>query len=497
MPNFFSLCNYFANHMFLCKNIIVIKNNVKENEAMGKKQKKEYTIDMCNGPILKKMLIFTIPLMCSSILQLLFNAVDVIVVGHFAGDNSLAAVGSNASLIGLLTNLFVGLSIGTNVLVARYYGAKNKDSLSKTVHTSITLSILSGIFLTILGVIGARMVLIWMQTPDEVLELAVTYLRIYFLGMIPTMIYNFGSAILRAVGDTRRPLYYLFTAGIINVILNIVFVAGFNMDVAGVAIATVISQFISAFLIIRCLNHEEGGIKLNIHRLNVDKTEFYEILKIGLPAGFQGILFSLSNVLIQSSINSFGAVTMAGNSAAANVEQFIYFSMNAFHQSTISFTSQNMGAENYDRINKILLRGQFCVILVGIVLGNLVMFFGHPLLEIYTTSEEVIQAGMIRFGVVARTYALCGIMDVMVGSLRGMGYSVMPMIVSLMGACILRLVWLATIFQMPRFHTVDIVYDSYPVTWIITISAHIICFIWAIRKLNNSHINNVNMLKHT
>lgn len=222
MPNFFSLCNYFANHMFLCKNIIVIKNNVKENEAMGKKQKKEYTIDMCNGPILKKMLIFTIPLMCSSILQLLFNAVDVIVVGHFAGDNSLAAVGSNASLIGLLTNLFVGLSIGTNVLVARYYGAKNKDSLSKTVHTSITLSILSGIFLTILGVIGARMVLIWMQTPDEVLELAVTYLRIYFLGMIPTMIYNFGSAILRAVGDTRRPLYYLFTAGIINVILNIV-----------------------------------------------------------------------------------------------------------------------------------------------------------------------------------------------------------------------------------------------------------------------------------
>lgn len=461
---------------------------------MFKKQKKDYTIDMCSGPILKKILMFTIPLMCSSVLQLLFNAADIVVVGHFAGDNSLAAVGSNASLIGLLTNLFIGLSIGSNVLIAKYYGAKDEKNLSKTVHTSILLSIISGILLTIIGILGARIVLIWMQTPDEVLDLAANYLRIYFLGMIPLMLYNFGSAILRAVGDTKRPLYYLFVSGIINLILNLIFVAIFKLDVIGVAAATVISQFISALLIIRCLKNEEGGIKFNFNKLSMDKVIFKEILKIGLPAGFQGILFSLSNVIIQSSINSFGAVIMAGNSAAANVEQFVYFAMNAFYQSTISFTSQNMGAENYDRINKIVLRGQLCVVCVGVVFGNLVVFFGHPLLELYTTSEEVIQAGMIRFGIVAKTYALCGIMDVMVGALRGIGYSIMPMVVSLIGACGLRILWLATVFQTEHFHTVQIVYDSYPITWIITIIVHIICFMWAMGKINKRVVHKKRMI---
>ena len=462
---------------------------------MQKKLKKDYTIDMCNGPILKKMLVFSIPLMCSSVLQLIFNAADIVVVGNFAGDNSLAAVGSNTALIGLLTNLFVGLSIGANVLAAKYYGAKDEKNLAEAVNTSILLSIISGIILTIIGLAGARRILIWMQTPDEVLDLAATYLRICFLGMVPTMVYNFGSAILRSVGDTKRPLYYLFGAGIVNVILNLFLVVALKLDVAGVAIATVISQCISAGLIIRCLRHEEGGIHLDIHRLHLDKKIFVEILEIGLPAGFQGILFSLSNVIIQSSVNSFGATIMAGNSAAANVEQFVYFAMNAFYQSTISFTSQNYGAKNYHRIKNILLTGQFCVITVGIVFGNLVVLFGRLLLELYTSSEEVIQAGMVRFGIVARTYALCGIMDVMVGALRGIGYSVMPMIVSLMGACVFRLVWIATIFHMDRFHSVQVVYDSYPISWIVTNIVHIICFMWAMKKIMREHEEDVKLAK--
>lgn len=453
---------------------------------MLEKRKKDYTIDMCNGPILKKMLIFTVPLMCSSVLQLLFNAADIVVVGHFAGDNSLAAVGSNSALIGLLTNLFLGLSIGSNVLAAKYFGAKDEKKLSKVVHTSILLSILSGVILTIIGVAGARRILIWMQTPDEVLELATTYLRIYFVGMVGMMLYNFGSAVLRAVGDTKRPLYFLFGSGIVNVLLNLFLVVVIKLDVEGVAIATVISQSISAFLIIRCLRQEEGGIHLNVHKLHMDREIFIEILKIGLPAGFQGILFSLSNVIIQSSINTFGATVMAGNSAAANVEQFVYFAMNAFYQSTISFTSQNYGAKNYHRITKILWTSQLCVTVVGVVFGNLVVIFGHTLLELYTSSEEVMKAGMIRFGVVARTYALCGIMDVMVGALRGIGYSIMPMIVSLMGACVFRLVWLATIFKVERFHSAMTVYDSYPISWVLTVAVHIICFIWAMKQVRKN-----------
>ena len=455
---------------------------------MLKKQKKDYTIDMCNGPILKKLLIFSVPLMFSSILQLLFNAVGIVVVGHFAGDNSMAAVGSNAAIVGLLINLFIGLSIGTNVLTARYYGGKDKERLFKTVHTSIGISFISGVFLTVVGILEARNILILMQTPEEVLDLATTYLRIYFLGMIGMMLYNFGSAILRAVGDTKRPLYYLLGSGIVNVVLNLFLVIVIKLDVAGVAIATVVSQYISAFLIIRCLIHEEGGIHLDIHKIYIESEILKEIVKIGLPAGFQGILFSLSNVIIQSSINSFGATMMAGNSAAANVEQFVYFAMNSFYQSTISFTSQNMGCGNYERIYKILFRAQLCVIFVGVILGNSVVILGDTLLKLYSSSEDVVQAGMIRLGIVSRTYALCGMMDVMVGALRGIGYSIIPMIVSLIGACGLRIIWLATIFKIEKFHNVQTVYVSYPITWIITVSVLIICFVYAMKKVCGEEI---------
>lgn len=448
-----------------------------------KKFIKKYEIDMCNGPILPRLLAFTLPLMCSSVLQLLFNAADIIVVGKFAGDNALAAVGSNTALINLLTNFFLGLSIGANVLVARFHGAKEEQEVSDTVHTAMLLSICSGIILTLTGCIGARQILIWMKTPQEVLGLATLYLRIYFLGMTAMMLYNFGSAILRGVGDTKRPLYYLSIAGIINVGLNLLFVIVFKMSVAGVALATVISQCVSAVLILRCMFVDTGDIHLNLRRLKIHKNIFLKILQVGLPASFQGIIFAISNVIIQSSVNSFGSVTVAGNSAASNIEGFVYVSMNSFHQAAISFTSQNMGAGKYERINKILLCAQLCVIAVGLTLGNLAVYFGRPLLGFYTSSAVVKEAGMKRLGIISRTYALCGMMDVMVGSLRGMGYSILPTIVSLIGACGLRLIWIFTFFRMEQFHTLTSLYMTYPVSWIVTTMAHVICFVIVRRKV--------------
>ena len=439
---------------------------------------KQYEMDMCSGPILRKMLMFALPLMLSSILQLLFNAADIVVVGKFAGDNSLAAVGSNTALINLLTNLFIGLSIGANVVAARHYGAKAWDDLRRTVHTAMLLSMLSGALLLVLGVIGAEQMLIWMQTPEEVLPLATVYLRIYFLGMISTMVYNFGSALLRAVGDTKRPLYFLLCAGVINVILNLLFVIGFQMDVMGVAIATVISETVSALLVLRCLVKEKGGIHLELRAMRIDRNKMLQILRIGLPAGFQGVVFALSNVVIQSSVNIFGNIVVAGNSAAANLEGFVYMAMNAFYQTTLSFVSQNYGAGKQKRINRIVLLGEACVIVTGTLLGNMVVFFGNDLLQIYSNNPEVIAAGMVRLHYISMIYALCGIMDVMVGALRGIGYSIMPMIVSIVGVCVLRLIWLATVFQIPEFHKIETVYLSYPVTWILTSLVYIVFFVW-------------------
>lgn len=439
---------------------------------------KQYEMDMCSGPILRKMLMFALPLMLSSILQLLFNAADIVVVGKFAGDNSLAAVGSNTALINLLTNLFIGLSIGANVVAARHYGAKAWDDLRRTVHTAMLLSMLSGALLLVLGVIGAEQMLIWMQTPEEVLPLATVYLRIYFLGMISTMVYNFGSALLRAVGDTKRPLYFLLCAGVINVILNLLFVIGFQMDVMGVAIATVISETVSALLVLRCLVKEKGGIHLELRAMRIDRKKMLQILRIGLPAGFQGVVFALSNVVIQSSVNIFGNIVVAGNSAAANLEGFVYMAMNAFYQTTLSFVSQNYGAGKQKRINRIVLLGEACVIVTGTLLGNTVVFFGNDLLQIYSNNPEVIAAGMVRLHYISMIYALCGIMDVMVGALRGIGYSIMPMIVSIVGVCVLRLIWLATVFQIPEFHKIETVYLSYPVTWILTSLVYIVFFVW-------------------
>ena len=440
-----------------------------------------YEIDMCHGPLFGKIIRFSIPLMLSGILQLLFNAADIIVVGRFVGSTALAAVGSTSSLINLLINLFIGFSVGANVLVARFHGAGRDDEVNETVHTAITLSMISGIFLLILGVTVTRTLLIWMGSPDDVLDQSSLYLKIYFLAMPATLLYNFGSSILRAVGDTKRPLFYLVTAGIINVCFNLFFVIVCHLGVAGVGLATVIAEYISAALIIRCLMRSQGCCHLDLHQLGIVKGKLRQIMQIGLPAGMQGAVFSISNVLIQSSVNSFGFVAMAGNTTSQNIEGFIYNAMNAVYQANLSFTSQNFGGKKYSRINRIMVTCLGVVTAVGLGMGIPAYLCGHALIRIYSSDPEVIVYGMRRLVVFGTTYFLCGIMDTMVGSIRGLGYSVMPMCVSLLGACGLRIVWIFTVFQV--YHNLTVLYLSYPFTWIVTATAHMICFYIVRRKL--------------
>ena len=442
--------------------------------------KKSYEMDMCNGPLVGKILLFAFPLMLSSVLQLLFNAADIVVVGRFTGAEALAAVGATSALINLLVNVFMGLSIGTNVLTAQGYGARNEKGVQDTVHTSIMLSLVCGVLLIFIGVFLAAPLLELMGTPDNVLGHAALYMRIYFIGMPALLVYNFGAAILRAVGDTRRPLYYLLFSGIINVILNLIFVIIFKMGVAGVATATVVSETISAGLVLRCLMKSEGMFQLHMGKLRIKKQKALQIVRIGLPAGLQGAIFSISNVLIQSSINSFGSVAMAGNTAAGNLEGFVYTYMNAVYQTNLSFTSQNMGAGNWKRMKKILGICLVFVSVVGLVMGRGFVFFGHQLLGIYSSDPEVIQYGINRMQVICGTYLLCGIMDVLVGSMRGMGYSFVPMIVSLVGACGLRILWIFTVFQWHR--SLFVLYLSYPITWILTALAHTVCWYKIIHK---------------
>ena len=442
--------------------------------------KKSYEMDMCNGPLVGKILLFAFPLMLSSVLQLLFNAADIVVVGRFTGAEALAAVGATSALINLLVNVFMGLSIGTNVLTAQGYGARDEKGVQDTVHTSIMLSLVCGVFLIFIGVFLAAPLLELMGTPDNVLGHATLYMRIYFIGMPALLVYNFGAAILRAVGDTRRPLYYLLFSGIINVILNLIFVIIFKMGVAGVATATVVSETISAGLVLRCLMKSEGMFQLHMKKLRIKRQKALQIVRIGLPAGLQGAIFAISNVLIQSSINSFGSVAMAGNTAAGNLEGFVYTSMNAVYQTNLSFTSQNMGAGNWKRMKKILGICLIFVSVVGLVMGRGFVFFGHQLLGIYSSDPEVIQYGINRMQVICGTYLLCGIMDVLVGSMRGMGYSFVPMIVSLAGACGLRILWIFTVFQWHR--SLFVLYLSYPITWILTALAHTVCWYKIIHK---------------
>lgn len=445
-----------------------------------------YEVDMCHGPLLGKIIVFAVPLILSGILQLLFNAADIIVVGRFAGSEALAAVGSTSSLINLLVNVFIGLSIGANVLVARFYGAGKDKEVEETVHTSILLSVISGGILLVAGVLSARPLLTLMGTPDNVIEHSTLYMKIYFVGMPVMLLYNFGAAILRAVGDTKRPLYFLFSAGIVNVVLNLIFVIVFSMGVAGVAWATVISQCISAALIVMCLMKSESSYRLYWKKLRIVPAKMKAIARIGFPAGLQGAIFSISNVLIQSSINSFGSVAMAGNTASSNIEGFIYNSMNAVYQTALSFTSQNYGAGEYKRMRKVMLICLGLVTLVGAVMGFGAILAGRHLLGIYSSDPEVIRFGLYRLTIIASTYYICGWMDTMVGVLRGMGYSVMPMLVSLTGACAFRVLWIFTIFAADR--TLTTLYISYPVSWGITAAAHVICYFMIRKKVERGRI---------
>lgn len=451
---------------------------------MEKKVQKSYEIDMCNGPLFGKIMLFTLPLMLSGILQLLFNAADVVVVGRFAGNEALAAVGSTGALTNLLVNLFIGLSVGANVLVARYYGGRQEEEVSRTVHTSMLVSAVGGVILTFIGITAARPLLLLMDTPENVIEHSVLYMRIYFVGMPVMLVFNFGSAILRAIGDTRRPLFYLIIAGVINVVLNLFFVIVLHMGVAGVALATVISQCVSTALIVRCLMRSEGCFRLCPDRLHMDWDKFKKIAAIGFPAGIQGSLFSISNVLIQSSVNSFGSVAMAGNTAGSNVEGFVYTAMNSVHQTAVSFTGQNLGGRRLDRIRIIVLECLLFVSVIGLVMGNGAFLLGHRILSIYSSDPEVIAFGIQRMGIICTLYFLCGVMDVMVGCIRGLGYAVMPMIVSLLGACVFRVIWIYTFFQWDR--TLRTLYISYPISWAVTAAAHLVCFILVYRKLKRS-----------
>lgn len=444
--------------------------------------KKSYSINMCEGPLLPKIISFTLPLMASSILQLLFNAADIVVAGRYVGSNALAAIGTTSSLINLLVNVFMGLSVGANVLVARFYGSKRTKDVSETVHTSIILAIICGIILAFIGYVFAPKILIMMGTPEEVLPLSSLYIKIYFLGMPASLLYNFGAAVLRAIGDTKRPLIYLTIAGALNVVCNVAFIVIGGMGVDGVAYATVLSQTVSAVLVLICLVRSDECYKVELKKLKVTADKLLQILRLGLPAGFQGAIFSISNVLIQSSINSFGADAMAGNTAACNIEGFVYVSMNALHQTSLSFTSQNYGAKNFDRIKKICITCMTCVTVVGFALGTLSYVFGEQLLSIYANEndrEVVIYYGMLRMAIIMFSYFTCGTMDVMVGCMRGLGYSILPMIVSLMGACGFRILWIYTIFT--KIHTLQCLYISYPVSWIITTIVHVICFLICFR----------------
>ena len=431
-------------------------------------------IDMVNGHVFSNIVRYSIPLILSGMLQLLYNMADVIVVGKFENPEAVASVGATSSLITLMVNLFIGLSVGTSVLVAQFTGANKYREVQDTVHTSIALSLVMGVLVGIFGLLMSHTFLVWMDTPEgNVLEGASLYMRIYFLGMPGNMLYNFGSAVMRSVGDTKRPLYYLTLAGVINIILNIVTVACFGMGVAGVALATITSQYVSAILVLLNLMRSHGSVHLDLKKLRIKKNILGGIMRVGLPAGFSSIIFSISNVLIQSSINSFGANAMAGSTAASNLENFVYVSMNSISQATLSFTGQSIGAQRYDRLVRITRVSAFVVMVTGAVLGTLVMLLSEPLLHLFTNADndpqviqDVIHYGQLRIRIICTTYFLDGLMEVLSSALRGMGSSILPTLVMVVGICCVRMLWIYTVFAVDRL--LSVLFLSYPVSWALT-----------------------------
>jgi len=441
----------------------------------------KYEIDMCNGTIMDKLISFALPLMISGMLQLMFNAVDIIVVGRFTGSQALAAVGSTTALICTFTNLFIGVSLGANVLAARFYASGKTKEMSETVHTAILLALISGIAMSVIGILCARESLVLIATPDDIIGQAALYLRIYFSGMPFFMLYNYGAAILRAVGDTKRPLMYLIAAGTANAVLDLILVIIFKMGVAGVAIGTITSQFISCVLVIRCLCKTNTIYKLYISKLRIKKYYLIQILKVGLPAGIQSTVINFSNVLLQSSVNSFGEIAMAGYTAANNILGFLYVSVNSVTQACMSFTSQNYGVRKFKRMDKVLADCAILSIIVSVVIGGGSYLLGHQILGIYTKQEDVIQCGMEILSISTIPYFLCGLMDMIPGSMRGVGYSAVPMILSIIGTVGTRLVWIYGVF--PEHRSLYVLFMSYPVSWGLTIVMQAICLVFVRRKI--------------
>ena len=442
---------------------------------------------MLEGALLPNIISYTIPIILTSILQLLFNAADLVVVGRFCGSLSVAAVGATGSITNLMVNFFIGLSIGAGVAVAHGIGSKEDEMVRNTVHTAIPMALISGMVLTVIGIAFSEYFLKLMGTPDTVLPLSAVYMKIYFAGITFTMVYNFCAAILRAVGDTRSPLVFLTLSGIINVVLNVIFVTLLDLNVAGVALATTISQGISAALVVWALMKRTDACRFVPKDMRFHRIQVAKIIRIGLPAGIQSSLFSISNVLIQSSINSFGDVFMSGSAASANIEGFVYVSLNAFHQTAVNFIGQNSGAKQFQRVRRIFLLCLICVAVVGIGLGTMVWAVGPQLLSVYIPdSPEAVSYGMIRLSYICLPYFVCGLMDVTTGSLRGLGASFVPMLISVLGVVGIRAGWIFTIFQLPGFHTPQCLFSSYTISWFITFLCQLTAFVLIYRKLTRS-----------
>ena len=442
-------------------------------------KKNKYEIDMCNGSIMDKLISFSLPLMLSGILQLMFNAVDIVVVGRFSGSQALAAVGSTTALINIFTNLFIGISLGANVLAARFYASGKEKEMSETVHTAITLALISGIIMAVVGLVLAKLALELMGTPSDVIELSTLYMRIYFCGMPFFMLYNYGAAILRAVGDTKRPLIFLIISGVANAGLNMILVIIFHMGVAGVGIGTVISQLISCILVLRCLYKSEGCYQLRFSKLRIQKVYLRQIFQVGIPAGIQSTVINFSNALLQSSVNSFGSTAMAGYTAANNILGFLYVSVNAVTQACMSFTSQNYGVGKYKRMDRVLINCLILSVVISGILGCGSYAFGTEILKVYTEDPKVIQCGLEILSMTTVTYFLCGIMDLFPGALRGMGRSGVPMILSIIGTVETRIVWIFMLF--PQHRSLEFLFISYPASWLLTIVMQVICF-YFVRK---------------
>ena len=441
------------------------------------KRIKKYQSNMLEGPLLGGVIAYTIPVMLSGILQLLFNAADLIIVGKFCGSVSVGAVGATGSLTALIVNLFVGLSVGAGVAVAHGIGSRDEQQVREAVHTAVPLALIGGAILTVAGVTLSEPLLILMGTPENTLPLSVVYMEIYFLGITFTVVYNFCAAILRAVGDTKSPLIFLTLSGVINVVLNVFFVTVFHMNVAGVALATIISQGIAATLSTVALMRRKDACQLQLRRMRIHKRVLKKIVRIGLPAGIQSSLFAISNVMIQSSVNSFGDIFVSGNAAAGNLEGFLYVALNSFHQTTVNYVGQNVGARQYRRANNTVWLCQGCVIVTGIAIGMFLNVFGETLLGFYISdSAEAIACGLTRFRYVAIPYFIFGLLEVSTGALRGYGRSLGPMLVSVLGICGIRLLWVFAVFPIPAFHSPKWLYLSYPISWIITLTVQMILF---------------------